>query len=370
MKKYLKAALVGIIFLFALINGSGWGMVYKTEYLMYMIMALISIMLVLRSIRVGAQIGKKKIAPVLLLGTYAFVISSLNGRYDHAMGLMMPFTMTVFFAHISINNTEAKYIGLVTLGASLGLLILYTQTNIFSGWNDNTVAMLAFFGYACFMGVRAYTSKRKGIVILFSLLFLFLMLQTDSRTSSICAVLLAVAAIFQSFTERICISKRWQFALVHFALIVAIIISLIGITPLKSSLDIWSYQYLKKPFFNGRDELARRGFAELVNSVFLGVGYFLRINWHNWAITILTSYGIIGYFSWVTIIKQIIDTGSKYTKDGIVLGLLASVLMVFVQQATELGLIGASNSNPIPYMMFGMILGRIKYLRKIQKVKR
>lgn len=367
MKKFRMAILAGAVFILALVNGSGWGIAHNTEFYMYLLLGAYSSAVFLRRTRVDSSYLRTVAAPVIVLFVYALFMSMLRGHSLHAIKLMMPFGVTYFFSHFSVNNDDANYIGLTMLSGSMLLLFIYTQTEILRGWNENTIAMLAYFGYSCYVSMNMYSSRRIPLV-LFSFAFIVLLMQTASRTSIICVMLLLLASFFRERTAMACESKKYHDVILHFALLFAIIIALVGSSSLIIPLDMWSYRHLRKTFFNGRDALALQGLTKLMETGFLGPGYFLKVNWHNWAISLLASYGMIGYIFWVRIIRYITETGRRNVGDGIVLGLLASILLVFIQQSTELGLVGESNVNVIPYMMFGLLLGRVKYLDK-QRLK-
>ncbi len=366
MKKFRMAILTGAMFILALVNGSGWGIAHNTEFYMYLILGAYSATVFLRRTRLDSNYLRTIAAPVIVLFVYALLMSMMRGHGIHALKLLMPFCVTYFFSHFGVGNDDANYIGLTMLSGSMLLLLIYTQTEYLKGWNENTIAMLAFFGYTCYVSMSMYSSHGRLTFVLFSAVFIVLLMQTASRTSIICVMLLLLASFFRGRTAMACESNKCHGVILHFALLLAIIIALVGSSSLKIPLDMWSYRHLRKSFFNGRDVLALQGLTKLVETGFLGPGYFLQVNWHNWAISLLASYGLIGYIFWVRIIRYITETGRRNVDDGIVLGLLVSILLVFIQQSTELGLVGESNVNVIPYMMFGLLLGRVKYLDKLR----
>jgi hypothetical protein len=57
-----------------------------------------------------------------------------------------------------------------------------------------------------------------------------------------------------------------------------------------------------------------------------------------------------------------IEKARVWIKDYIIEGCIVAFLVLYVQQSVELGLF-APNPNLIPYIMLGMMLGRIGYLK-------
>jgi hypothetical protein len=143
---------------------------------------------------------------------------------------------------------------------------------------------------------------------------------------------------------------------------IALLVVGISKTEMAQKLDVWSYQQFNKPIFNGRDTIWEDGFQRLGNHILFGSGYLIEGYWHNSAIACLTAYGLIGFGLWVNSIYYMIEKARVWIKDYIIEGCIVAFLVLYVQQSVELGLF-APNPNLIPYIMLGMMLGRIGYLK-------
>ena len=99
----------------------------------------------------------------------------------------------------------------------------------------------------------------------------------------------------------------------------------------------------------------------------LGSGQLQAGYWHNCAISCLMTYGIVGYTVWVKFLYKILASGKGFLKDSYVFGSAIAFCLILIQQSFELGLF-APNPNMIPYLILGILMGRIHYLKSREKV--
>jgi O-antigen ligase len=195
--------------------------------------------------------------------------------------------------------------------------------------------------------------------------FSYLINPTNSR-SGILFLIIGTAFALNIIPRRIIYGKKGRilfFLIVP--LIIAILVSIISGTNLADSLNTWSYKQFEKPIFNGRDELWIEGFKKLSESPFLGIGNPSTANWHNSAVSCLVGYGCIGYLFWIASLQNILKRAICWLDDYIIQGCVVAFIVLYLQQTVELGFIGESPSV-LPYVMLGMMLGRIRYLKSLE----
>lgn len=204
--------------------------------------------------------------------------------------------------------------------------------------------------------------RSKVIVVALTLIYIYLIIPTDSRSCTWFAII-AVLFALSIFPRNIILktdSRLYLWLLIP--LLVALVVVIISQGTYMQQLDLWSLQKFKKPIFNGRDEIWENGLNVLFNNLLFGRGN-LEGNWHNCIITVLTAYGIIGSTLWVMAFQRILSRGRLWLRDSIVVGCIITFLMMYIQQSVELGLI-CEAPNLLPYIVLGVMLGRIKYLRE------
>lgn len=225
---------------------------------------------------------------------------------------------------------------------------------------DNIKVYSFLFFLISFHDVNSIRSK--VIVVALTLIYIYLIIPTDSRSCTWFAII-AVLFALSIFPRNIILktdSRLYLWLLIP--LLVALVVVIISQGTYMQQLDLWSLQKFKKPIFNGRDEIWENGLNVLFNNLLFGRGN-LEGNWHNCIITVLTAYGIIGSTLWVMAFQRILSRGRLWLRDSIVVGCIITFLMMYIQQSVELGLI-CEAPNLLPYIVLGVMLGRIKYLRE------
>lgn len=147
---------------------------------------------------------------------------------------------------------------------------------------------------------------------------------------------------------------------------VAIFVIQISKTSFYTVLDSWSINNFNKTIFNGRDILWQHCFKLIGQKLFFGSGTFVG-NWHNGVLTALIGVGIVGTALWMYSLKHILSMGQKYITDSYIVGCILSFIIIYLQQSVELGLVKEA-PNLIPYIILGVMLGRVRYLKKHSEV--
>ena len=118
-----------------------------------------------------------------------------------------------------------------------------------------------------------------------------------------------------------------------------------------------------KTLFNGREKVWLSALASIWDNLLFGTGYVDSGVYHNSAIACLVAYGIVGYGLWIGLFLVILKEALPCRRDICVAGALSAFFVIFWQQSVELGFFSAT-PNLIPYLVLGVLLGRVRMLRE------
>ena len=65
--------------------------------------------------------------------------------------------------------------------------------------------------------------------------------------------------------------------------------------------------------------------------------------------------------------QRILIRGREWIEDVVVAGSIITFLLMYIQQSVELGIINEM-PNTLPYIVLGVLLGRIRYLRNQRNI--
>ena len=365
MKSIMYTLLMTILWILNLFNGTGLGMVYQTTEKTRSLIYIAAIFIIIMKCREHHLWVDKQ--DFIIFGGMAFIFIAVSMfKGNGAMGLhyLTAFLLIYCLSKLNVYEKTVKLTGLVYAAMGLGVLYIYDYGSILSGWNGNTIGMTGLYSFLFFLisfhDVNSIRSK--VIVVALTLIYIYLIIPTDSRSCTWFAII-AVLFALSIFPRNIILktdSRLYLWLLIP--LLVALVVVIISQGTYMQQLDLWSLQKFKKPIFNGRDEVWENGLNVLFNNLLFGRGN-LEGNWHNCIITVLTAYGIIGSTLWVMAFQRILSRGRLWLRDSIVVGCIITFLMMYIQQSVELGLI-CEAPNLLPYIVLGVMLGRIKYLRE------
>lgn len=360
----IKLLIVSILaWAFSIINTSGWGIVHNTP-LWTNIVIVISYFF---NRNRGTSIIKTQNRNLSLLILISFIIIPLvkEGSWEGLSYLMM---IPLVYSCSKIKITDREISKSCNVIAILGILVLliYSQTSILSGWNDNQIAMCGLFSYLFYtISLYGNFSKKKLFAgSLISIIYIYLLFKyTDSRSVAI-FVIVAFASSYYDKIVRLKIKnrKRFVFHSLSVPIYIAILLCVITISPLYDSLNTVSLTLFDKSAFNGRGELWLESLFRLIDSLFVGEGSF-TMNHHNSSVAVLEVWGLIGYYCWFKVLTMVMSHIKQYVDDNIVLGCFVSFFLIFWQQSFDLGLVSPS-PNMIPYVIIGFGLARVNTLRR------
>lgn len=355
------------LWLFNLLNGTGLGNAYYTTELMMIVCVVLSISkMIYRITRTGEFVCKKN--HIFTLVSF-FTVALVSAVFRNHLNTTLQFLWVYFLVYmIKDFKMKEKYLAIsCNLYGVFGVSILYlfNYTELLSGWNENTISMIALYSYLFFL-LPHYGNKnffKQTFVLIVSIIYFLILIGTNSRAAMLFSI---IAFMFTMFNSKIKIIKKNN---ITFFLLIPMIVSLFVIvvsnTSLMEVLDSWSLKEFDKPIFNGRDELWKSGFDILKVNVMFGSGNIMKANWHNSAITLLVSYGVLGYVLWFISFKYILKKSLSIKYDRILSGCLVLFFVMYAHQSVELGFI-SSKPNILPYIMIGIALSRANYLERFE----
>lgn len=352
-----------LIWIFSLVNESGWGLLFHTgEKMNWLILVWSIYLLFFKKRKFIPTINKVSLMGfILFFIIIAFFISS---KWDGATYLVS-FLTIYCFSNINMSAKELSLSAFSVGFLGLGLITIYARTEILSGWNDNAIAMLTLFSFIYF-SIFFNSAKKKWIRILCWIMTLAYIVQitgTDSR-GGLLFMLMAVIMMFTRETTRKIISNyKIRILIIYFPLIIAIVTVWIASQNGFLEFDNWYQLNYGKPVFNGREQLWADAFNDILNYPF-GRGEFI-INYHNSAVGCIGVFGVIGYILWSNFFKKQLAAMTNYLSDYTVYACLCAFILIYMQQSVELGFINQM-PNMMPYMILGLGLGRVRWYERKQ----
>ncbi|MGM9600101.1 MAG: hypothetical protein ACI3W5_00770 [Faecousia sp.] len=365
MVSMFYAAIMGLLWIVNLFNGTGLDEVYHvTQLARYAVIFLTVGVFILK----GNFIIQRKDFTSFVFMIAVFCVSSFyNGYGFEAVEYLWVFGLVYLLSHLPFDDKAVFWTGVAYGAGGLFILYVYNYGTTLSGWNDNSIAMIGMHSFLMMLIPLSNrtSSKSKALILILGVVFAALLDSTNSRSGILFTALGVIFAL--NLLPRILIygrAGRITLCLVLPLMIAAAVVGISG-TAMFESLEAWSFEKFNKPIFNGRDNIWRYGFDVLFDNFWIGAGSMGLYNWHNSAVTCLTAYGAVGYCLWISSFKNILKRARGWLNDYIIQGCVVSFLILYVQQSVELGFI---SSKPIllPYVMLGMMLGRIRYLRRCE----
>ena len=365
MNDILYTIIMAGLWIANLFNGTGLGAAYQTTEKLRLIIFLLCIVIFLISSKKGQEYIVKRDFLIFSCMLCVFVFSSyLQGYARTGLHYLYVFALIYILSKMKVSAKAVRLTGEVYLIFGIAVLYIFDYGSIFSGWNPNTIGMIGLYSYLIFL-IPFYNSHKnifsKLFLIVVTFIYMFLIEPTDSRSCTWFAII-AMLVVLSIIPKAVIVktNKKYLWILL-IPLFVAIVVVTISKGDYMQTLDLWSMEKFQKPLFNGRDVLWEKGFQVLFQNSIFGIGS-LEGNWHNCMIGILVAYGVVGGLLWILALNIIIKRGENWLSDIIVPGCIISFFIMYIQQSVELGLVHES-PNLLPYIVLGIMLGRINYLK-------
>ncbi len=362
IKEWYSVIIMCFIWLLALLYGSGIGQTLDVYGKTSIAVIVLVVGYVLASRSYEKLVSKKIIALFIYIIAVNIFTSIAYGKemWDYVwLYLLIP-----FIGLFPVKETPMKLISLIYGGLGMAVLYLVNYGSVFKGWNENSIAIIAFFSFAVL--IMAFNNLKNIFAMAFLLFYAFMYYQwTDvlnSRGGVLFAAIMLLCVLNIIPAKKILKSRYSIIIILLIPLVIALIIGFLVPPSAVRSLDLWSYKVFDKPIFNGRDVLWRKGFEQWLKYPLFGSGN-LAGNWHNSAVTMLVGGGLVGFCIWIFGTDKILTSAKKYLEDSIVRGLMIGFLTIWLHQTIELGLVHPQ-ANPIPYAMLGLLVGRIRTIKR------
>lgn len=362
--RFFVIVVIALVWLFSLVNESGWGLSLQTGSKMNgLILLWAAYWCLVRNKRYVPRVGRGLSWSIFLV--FVVVAYLVSHKWDGA-SYLVSFLAIYCFSNICLTEKELSLSSLIVGLMGAGLITVYRSTAILSGWNDNAIAMLTLFSFIYFSihfnSVKAAWHKYLcwGIALWYALQ----LMATESRGAVLFMFAIVFLILYRQRARQLLSTRRFNALAIHLPLLIAIGTVVIAGTSYFQGLNAWSLSQFGKTIFNGRDELWLDGFNDILLYP-LGRGDF-TINYHNSAVACISVFGVVGYWLWSAFFKKCVDRLSLYVNDDMVYGCLCAFLVIYVQQSTELGFI-TPMPNMLPYMILGLGLGRV---RRYEYIKR
>lgn len=347
-----------LCWIFSLVNVSGWGLLMRTPEKMCWIIFIWTLYLMgIKGRRFLPKFGGFHLLGILLF--FILIPFIVSGKFDGALYLVS--FLTIFcFSNINISEKELSVSSWIIGGLGLGLITIYARTEILSGWNDNGIAMLCLFSFIYFSVYFNTASKRWQRFLSWSIALIYAMMIAGTESRG--ALLFMLVMVFLMFAKNLVVdyicNPKIRFVILQIPLVVAVGAVWVANQSWFPEFDTWYKMNYNKPLFNGREILWLEAFEKMLDYPF-GRGEFV-INYHNSAVACLGVFGVLGYFCWIKFFKKQLEVLTDYIDDYTVYAFTCAFIVIYLQQATELGFI-TSCPNMLPYMMLGLALGRVRW---------
>lgn len=367
MSSILYTGAMVLLWLVALLNGTGIGNAYRTtEYARLLALGVTFLLLLWEGrFRKGWLVPRKHFLTLMFMVGLFVTVSLANGYGMVSFHYLWVFVVTYIVSRTRPSKEDLHWVSFAYGGLGLAILFIYNYMTALSGWNDNSIAMIGLFSYLVFTipyyGIR--NTKSMIMITLVGAAYVYLLWPTDSR-SCMLAIILNLLIVFRFLPFEKIFRAKWRISLaLQIPLIVALIGCLIATYADMDALNAWSQEKFDKVLFSGREEVWKWALTTISDNFLFGTGLVDGGYYHNSAIACLVAYGVVGYGLWIGMFKVILSKTLPYWDDICVAGAISAFFVIFWQQSVELGMF-ASSPNIIPYVILGLLLGRVAVLKE------
>lgn len=349
---------------FSLINTSGLGITYDTPTKTNVFIFIWFLFLIISRKNILLKVIKTNSLLIFFTIISFILLPFLKANSWEGFTYLMMVPMVYCFSEQKVTAKALRMSGFIVAGLGLFVLYVYKNTDILSGWNDNHISMIGLFSYV-YYSISLYgnmSGRKLTIGIAISLMYIFMLNSTDSRSSIIFIIISIITAYNGNWFRWLLERKIFMFIALNIPIIITLVSILFPNLFIFEYFEKWSLDNFDKEGLNGRDTLWLEAYNRLFDSYFIGEGKF-TMNHHNCGIAVLSVFGVIGYICWYKILAKLIQFMLRHVGDSLMLGFISSFLLIFFQQSFELGLVSPS-PNMIPYMILGLGIARIKRLNK------
>lgn len=356
-----------VLWFINLFNNTGMGKLYQTTEIATMLALVIAIgLLASQALRDGDIAIKPKYFYTLVPLVLVFVGTSLfHGHRLAGLEGFWVYLLIYILSRARPSETAIRMTAIAYGGLGLFVLYVFNYTEVLKGWNSNTIAMIGLFSFLIFT-IPFYGMREWRSFIAMPLLggaYVFLIWPTDSRSCILFIIIQLLVTLRVVPMRKTFSSSKGLVLLLLIPLIVAAGTVLISTFGDMTKLTEWSYRTFDKPLFNSRDAIWKDAFTKLWETPLFGNGEVNAGYWHNSALSCLVGFGAVGFVVWVRLFYLFLKEGQPFLDDTCVIGCMAAFVVLYAQQSVELGIF-APYPSLLPYVILGILLGRVGYVRE------
>lgn len=361
MNATLTYFFVILFWLLSLLEQSGWGVAMQISDKSHLLVAVMAFLIYINKQKF------QKIPGICVCGLILtfIIIPYINKSSLQGASYLTAFLVVYIFSQAKVSKALIKNMAFAIAGLGIVIMLIYTQGTVLAGWNDNAISMIGLFSFIFFSVVLVLQKKRKSFLLwnIITVIYLSLLFATNCRSGMLFSIIAVIAIVYSKKVSKLFKNRFINILLLNLPLLIALLVISIGESSYFSELDKWSKETMEsgKGIFNGRDHLWSHGLLLLEDSSYIGTGKFI-INYHNSSIACLSVFGVLGYIFWIQYFESVFKQLRVYLSDNIVFGCMLGFTIIFLQQTVDLGFISTS-PNYIPYMILGLGLGRIQYIK-------
>ncbi len=366
-----KIIYITIAVLFAicsLVNVSGYGQAIQSNKLLVYVLLLFSAFILM-------FIQKKKEKTIsgfdfvfILIITLIFELSSyLQNFAGSGLGFLSFFLCVYIFSILEQREFNLYLCSLIYFGFGFGILAIMNFTDILSGWNPNSISIICLQAFLIFFATFKRENIYQVMLYIFAILFFtYYLWNMNCRSAMLCVILAAVTDLLTYTRTKLLTNKLFIFLILILPLLVALTVVLFSNSSVFESLNEWTMNIFEKSIFNGRDNIWHNGLEKLMKKPLFGHGEIYLGYWHNSAVACLYSYGIIGYIFYVIAFSRLLFSGINFMYDSVIRRCTVAFLILNFQQSFE-NTIFVIGGIYLPYVLLGILVGRVNFLRKEQE---
>lgn len=356
----------------SLVNLSGYADIIHSNDKTFLFLLVVGFVVAYKKLSPQTILKKKDFIHGFILFALFWLVSWAAGFDDMGIRYMSYYLCIYMVSNMYINDEDMFYIHWIYCGLCTVILAVSVYGTKLDGWNPNTLAIASLQLLMVFMIThKSGTKKQERLYIAIIIFEFILMVSLASRGAEISLLIALLLLKRREKLDRLLTKKSTIFIIVIIPLIIAAAVVIASNMSFVEALNNWSVKQFNKPIFNGRDEIWEDSFTKMTETpirFFFGSGYLNPGWYHNSAVACLSSYGIIGYILYVMVFYKILCKGIPYWNDDFVRKCMIMFYIICLEQSLENTIFQCGSMITTPYVILGMMLGRINQINGVTAV--
>ena len=356
----------------SLVNMSGYAVVIGSNDKTFQFLLIVGMVVAYKKMSLQTIVKKKDFIHGFALFALFWLVSWAGGFADLGIRYMSYYLCIYIVSKMYINDEDMNIIHWIYCGLCTLILTVSAFGTKLAGWNPNTLSIASLQLLMVFMITHKPGTKKQNIIFIAIVIFeIVLLTGLKSRGAQLSAVLALLLLKRRERLDKTLQKRSVVLLIVVLPLIIAAGVVIASKFPAVEAINDWSLRQFRKPIFNGRDEIWEGSFnAMAVNKLqlFVGSGFINSGFYHNSAVACLSAYGIIGYILYAMVFYKILCKGIPYWNDDFVRKCIIMFYIICLEQSMENTLFQCGAMVTTPYIILGMMLGRINQINGIVSV--